>query len=71
VCFKDDQQEWEEWTLENSSRAKLVEESRLWFLAMKVPNDLAADNVQHALEATGEKLKEQKEIKRRNQFLNF
>jgi hypothetical protein len=39
VCFKDDQQEWEEWTLENSSRAKLVEESRLWFLAMKVPND--------------------------------
>jgi hypothetical protein len=35
-CFKDDQQEWEEWTLENSSRAKLVEESRLWLLAMKV-----------------------------------
>jgi hypothetical protein len=70
--FKDDQQEWEEWTLENSSRAKLVEESRLWLLAMKVPNDdLAADNVQHALEATWEKLKEQKEIKRRNQFLNF
>ena len=25
VCFKDDQQEWKEWTLENSSRAKLVE----------------------------------------------
>jgi hypothetical protein len=67
--FKDDQQEWEEWTLENSSRAKLVEESRLWLLAMKVPNDdLAADNVQHALEATWGKIEEQKEIKRRNQF---
>jgi hypothetical protein len=31
VCFKDDQQEWEEWTLENSSRAKLVEESDYGF----------------------------------------
>ena len=57
VCFKDDQQEWEEWTLENSSRAKLVEESRLWLLAMNIPNDdLAEDDVQHALEATWEKI---------------
>ncbi|MFV8354437.1 FecR family protein [Flavobacterium sp. XS2P14] len=57
VCFKDDQLEWEKWTLENSSRAKLVEESRLWLLAMKVPNDdLAADSVQHALEATWGKI---------------
>ncbi|MFV8364016.1 FecR family protein [Flavobacterium sp. ZT3P35] len=57
VCCKDVQQEWEEWTLENSSRAKLVEESRLWLLAMNVPNDdLAADEVQHALEATWGKI---------------
>jgi hypothetical protein len=34
-------------------------------------DDLAADNVQHALEATWGKIEEQKEIKRRNQFLNF
>ncbi|MES2806791.1 FecR family protein [Flavobacterium sp. ZE23DGlu08] len=65
VCFKDDQQEWEEWTLENSSRAKLVEEARLWLLAMKVPADnLAADDVQHALEATWEKIERAEENKK-------
>ena len=28
VSYNDDQYYWEEWTLENSSRAKLVEEAR-------------------------------------------
>ncbi|WP_244199263.1 FecR family protein [Flavobacterium psychrolimnae] len=65
VCFKDDKQHWEEWTLENSSRAKLVEEARLWLLAMKVPNDdLAADDIQHALEATWGKIERAEEDKK-------
>ncbi|MEL1242534.1 FecR family protein [Flavobacterium flavipallidum] len=34
---------WEEWTLEHSKRAKLVEEARLWLLAMQVPDALLLD----------------------------
>ncbi|WP_338645653.1 FecR family protein [Flavobacterium sp. KS-LB2] len=65
VCFNDDQHQWEEWTLENSSRAKLVEEARLWLLAMKVPNDdLSSDEVQHALEATWKKIERVEENKK-------
>ena len=72
VCFKDDQQHWEEWTLENSSRAKLVEEARLWLLAMKVPADnLAADNVQHALEATWGKIERAEENKKEKPVLKL
>ena len=65
VCFQDDQQEWEEWTLENSSRAKLVEEARLWLLAMKTPNnDLSTEVVQSALEATWKKIETKEENKK-------
>ena len=65
VCFKDDQQEWEEWTLENSSRAKLVEEARLWLLAMKTPDsDLSNEDVQSALEATWKKIERKEENKK-------
>ena len=72
VCFKDDQQHWEEWTLENSSRAKLVEEARLWLLAMKVPNnDLATDEVQHALEATWGKIERTEENKKQKPVLKL
>lgn len=64
VCFKDDQQDWEEWTLENSTRAKLVEEARLWLLAMKVPNtSLSTEDVQYALEATWGKIERAEENK--------
>lgn len=64
VCSNDDQYYWEEWTLENSSRAKLVEEARLWLLAMKVPSsNLSSDQIQNALEATWNKI----EIKEKNQ----
>ena len=34
---KEDLNGWEEWTLEHSERAKLVQEARLWLLAMQVP----------------------------------
>ncbi|MBC5836569.1 FecR family protein [Flavobacterium muglaense] len=52
---------WEEWTLENPKRAKLVEDARIWILAMKVPSDtLPAATLQTALIATWNKI-EQKE----------
>lgn len=48
---------WEEWTLENTNRAKLVEEARLWLLAMKVDeNQMLHATVETALETTWEKI---------------
>jgi hypothetical protein len=48
-----DLENWEEWTLENPTRAKLVQESRLWILATKVTeNNLPSSIVQTALIAT-------------------
>lgn len=64
-----DLENWEEWTLENSNRAKLVEEARLWILAMKVPeNNLPPSIIQAALVATWNKIEKKetplkKEIK--------
>ncbi|SEA75934.1 FecR family protein [Flavobacterium gillisiae] len=64
-----DLENWEEWTLENSMRAKLVEEARLWILAMKVPeNNLSSSALQTALVATWSKIEknentQKKEIK--------
>ena len=57
VEYHVDQQKWEEWTLEDSKRAKLVEEARLWLLSMKVTK-LTTDelNVEFALEKTWEKI---------------
>lgn len=52
---------WEEWTLEHPKRAKLVEEARLWLLAMNVPEDnLSQEQINKALQATWMKI-EQKE----------
>lgn len=57
VRLKDDQQGWEEWTLENPQRAKLVEEARMWLLAMKVPEDnLTATEIELALQSTWMKI---------------
>lgn len=36
---KEDQQVWEQWILENPKQTKLVEEARLWSLAMKGPEN--------------------------------
>jgi len=64
-----DLENWEEWTLENPVRAKLVEEARLWILATKVPeNNLHPSIIQTALFATWDKIEkdetsEKKQIK--------
>jgi hypothetical protein len=65
VCQKDDQQDWVEWTLENSNRAKLVEEACLWLLALKTSEtDLSSDEVNSALQTTWLKI-ERKEQDRK------
>ena len=58
VKYQVDQQKWEEWTLEDSKRAKLVEEARLWLLSMKVPElPIDESQVDFALEKTWSKIK--------------
>ncbi|MEY2867694.1 MAG: hypothetical protein RIR01_94 [Bacteroidota bacterium] len=50
---------WEEWTLEHPKRAKLVEEARLWLLAMNVPeDDLSQEQIDSALQATWMKIEQ-------------
>jgi transmembrane sensor len=68
VRFKRDEQAWEEWTLENSKRAKLVEEARLFLLAMKVPEEsLSPQVVQSALASTWTKIEKQEKLRTRIQ----
>ena len=58
VYFKEEHEQWEEWTLENSDRAKLVEDARLWLLAMKVPDEqMDTTAIQLSLEATWVKIR--------------
>jgi len=57
ILSKIDEQGWEEWTLENRHRAKLVEDARFLLLAMKVSNvDLSQNEIHEALESTWEKI---------------
>jgi transmembrane sensor len=59
---KNDTDGWEEWTLEHPKRAKLVEEARLWLLAMKVPeNHLSQEQVDAALQNTWMKIEEKEQ----------
>ncbi|WP_456312189.1 FecR family protein [Pseudomonas shirazensis] len=59
ILSKIDEQGWEEWTLENRQRAKLVEDARLLLLAMKVTDtDLSQNKIHEALEATWNKIEE-------------
>ncbi|WP_166924218.1 FecR family protein [Flavobacterium poyangense] len=52
-----DEDGWEEWTLENQQRAKLVEDARLFLLAMKVPNSgLSTSDIHKALQDTWSKI---------------
>ena len=57
VLSRIDQQAWEEWTLEDHQRAKLVEDARMWLLAMKVSQDqLSPKDLDFALQATWSKI---------------
>ncbi|RUT68799.1 DUF4974 domain-containing protein [Flavobacterium cupreum] len=57
ILSKVDEDGWEEWTLENQQRAKLVEEARLLLLAMKVPESkLSASDIHKALQNTWAKI---------------
>ncbi|GGF15646.1 FecR family protein [Flavobacterium limi] len=59
ILFKIDEQGWEEWTLENQQRAKLVEDARLLLLAMKVPaNKISSSELTAAMQATWIKIEE-------------
>ncbi len=64
---------WEEWTLEHPKRAKLVEEARLWLLAMKVPNDdLSQEEVDVALQNAWMKIeKRERESKMEIQLIQL
>lgn len=63
VKLNDDSTNWTEWTLDNTERAKLVEEARLWILSMKV-NETQISNreVQIALQKTWKQIELSKNI---------
>jgi transmembrane sensor len=61
ILLQIDENGWEEWTLEELHRAKLVQEARLLLLAMKVSDTaLSSADIHRALQATWVKI-EQKE----------
>jgi hypothetical protein len=73
VLFKSDEQGWEDWTLEDPIRAKLVEESRLWILAMKVNEiPMSPSVVKTALQNTWAKIdKSEKQIDTPNRIVKL
>ncbi|WP_433830598.1 FecR family protein [Flavobacterium anhuiense] len=63
ILSKVDEQGWEEWTLENLQRAKLVEDARLLLLAMRVPeSNLSSNEVHEALQITWRKIEQREEL---------
>lgn len=59
ILTKVDEHGWEEWTLENQQRAKMVENARLLLLAMKVPNTtISSSDLNAALQSTWTKIEE-------------
>lgn len=61
ILLKIDEDGWEEWTLENRQRAKLVQDARHLLLAMKVQKSgLSSSDIHKALQTTWVKI-EQKE----------
>ena len=62
VLEEQDTHAWEEWTLENPHRAKLVEEAREWLLALHVPEEtVPGEDVQEALLRTWAKIRASEE----------
>lgn len=63
ILSKVDEQRWEEWTLENLERAKLVEDARLVLLAMRVPaSNLSSNEVHEALKKTWKEIEQREEL---------
>ena len=62
ILSKIDQDGWEEWTLENQERAKMVEDARLLLLVMKVPHIISSSELNTALESTWVKIEEGKNL---------
>lgn len=63
ILSKIDEQGWEEWTLENLQRAKLVEDARLVLLAMRVPeSNISSNEVHEALQETWRKIEHREEF---------
>ncbi|SHF75403.1 FecR family protein [Flavobacterium segetis] len=57
VRFQVDDEKWEDWTLEDPQRAKLVEEARLWILAMNISeNSVSKLEIERAIENTWNKI---------------
>ena len=70
ILSKVDEQGWEEWTLENQQRAKLVEDARLLLLAMKVPNTvISSSELNTALQSTWVKIEELEKLNKSNKNL--
>jgi transmembrane sensor len=68
ILSKVDEQGWEEWTLENQQRAKLVENARLLLLAMKVPNTIiSSPELNAALQSTWIKIEEIQNLNKNTQ----
>lgn len=65
VRYNQDDQGWEEWTLENPYRAKMVEEARQWLLAMGAEDSLhTPEQIAHALEKTWNQIRNQEDLKK-------
>ncbi len=63
ILSKVDEQGWEEWTLENLQRAKLVEDARLVLLAMRVSeSNLSSNEVHEALQKTWHKIEQREKL---------
>ncbi|MDR7208712.1 FecR family protein [Flavobacterium piscis] len=59
ILSRVDEHGWEEWTLENQQRAKLVADARLLLLAMKVPYTIiSSSELNTALQSTWVKIEE-------------
>lgn len=62
----DQRHHWEEWTVENPERTKLVAEARLWVLAMRVSETAVSPlETQNALQAVWNKIEEEEHSQER------
>ena len=70
VKGEEDLSNWEDWTLENTERAKLVAEARLWIIAMKVEEEvISSQQTQDALYITWSKIRNSNSPSKISQFL--